>query len=265
MDFVEHPMAAATLTKVSPASPPQATRNSPSYGPKPDRLRPLPFMRAILRFHPAGGNQGHPSITCAGKGSDVPVVPLPNCPNSFFPQHQSVPSVLRAHVWVPPAATSATSSPSMATHLGEDAMSSVPMPSWPASLCAGGPPPRGDVDNVRAECGDLCRARISVRINPVDGAIAKLTGAVVAPAPERAIGLARTRMPPPRRYLRDLRSKRGHLNRGRLAPGAIPVGRHGAIAEATRPVVSPAPERAVGLSRAREVHACRDLRDIPAY
>src|SRR5262245_55934360 len=73
------------------------------------------------------------AITCTGDGAVV-VVPSPTAPALLPPQHQSVPSVLRAHVCPGPADTSATLAPSAVTWTGDTLFTVVPSPSCPAPL-----------------------------------------------------------------------------------------------------------------------------------
>src|SRR3989344_2532758 len=64
------------------------------------------------------------------------IVPSPSWPLTLFPQLRTVPSDLRARVWVPPAATAVTPEPlpRPETSTGADLLVVVPSPIWPLPL-----------------------------------------------------------------------------------------------------------------------------------
>src|SRR5262249_1823971 len=76
---------------------------------------------------PAGGDERQLQVIAVRRTCDGGAFVL-------RPQHQTVPSFFRAHVWRPPTATCATSLPSAATCTGADRSIVVPSPSWPNAL-----------------------------------------------------------------------------------------------------------------------------------
>ena len=71
-------------------------------------------------------------VTCTGSNLLV-VVPSPSWPFAFYPHAHTVPSLLRATVWKPPAATAATPERPV-TCTGGNRSVVVPSPSWPLPL-----------------------------------------------------------------------------------------------------------------------------------
>jgi hypothetical protein len=113
--------------------------------------------------------------------------------------------------------------------------------------------PYGHVDHAGAKANHLHGQCPLADLRPV----AKATAAVPSPAPQRARGRNRTRVPTARRDTRHVRAERSDLNRQEA------IGR-GAVAELTRLVISPAPQRAVRLDSASMVFAPGDVRHIRA-
>ena len=62
------------------------------------------------------------------------VVPSPNWPEPFHPQHLTAPPAVTAQVWNSPAATALTPLPSPLTSIGVACPVVVPSPNWPTML-----------------------------------------------------------------------------------------------------------------------------------
>ena len=110
---------------------------------------------------------------------------------------------------------------------------------------------------VEVPCGDLGhkgakRAHLHRRGLVARGAVTELALEVQAPAPERAVGLARAGVANPCGDLSHQGAKRAHLHRRGLVA-------RGAVAELAVDVAAPAPQRAVGLTRAGVEAPCGDL------
>src|SRR5262245_35381766 len=72
-----------------------------------------------------------PRFPRTGTGTaESPLVPLPSCPFSLLPQHQTLPDARAAHAWSPPA-PSAVTFVSPETDCGLLPPLVWPLPSWP--------------------------------------------------------------------------------------------------------------------------------------
>src|SRR5262245_10355758 len=94
------------------------------------------FFRCPRKQMGNGRAQGQPSGTFTGSLESL-IVPIPSAPDPLPPQHQSVPSLLRAQVCTPPALISATPVPSAVfrTAVGMCILEvAVPTPSCPLPL-----------------------------------------------------------------------------------------------------------------------------------
>ncbi len=126
----------------------------------------------------------------------------------------------------------------------------MPLPSWPPSLCPQHQPVpptvyRAGVRSTGSDRGDARQMPYLDRSRPLDRRpVAELTPSVLAPTPDRAIGLRGAHVGGACRDRSDIRQAVDLRGQGSV--------RRGAVAELAMRVVAPAPDRAVGLQSAGE-------------